>query len=143
VGWTSKEDLFRCGVIVGSGIGGLNEFEEQHRRFIEGGPGRINPFVIPKMIGNAAAGNISIEFGLAGPNTNVATACASAAHSIGDGCEPFSGTPRMSCSPAAPRRPSRTWASAVYSASRFVRPQPGPAGRQLAVRQGPRWLVSQ
>jgi 3-oxoacyl-[acyl-carrier-protein] synthase II len=80
----SKEDPYRCGVIVGSGIGGLNEFEEQHRRFIEGGPGRINPFVIPKMIGNAAAGNISIEFGLAGPNTNVATACASAANSIGD-----------------------------------------------------------
>src|SRR5262245_17294167 len=80
----SKEDPYRCGVIVGSGIGGLDEFEEQHRRFIEGGPGRINPFVIPKMIGNAGAGNISIEFGLAGPNTNVATACASAAHSIGD-----------------------------------------------------------
>jgi len=80
----SREDPFRCGVIVGSGIGGLHEFEEQHKRFVEGGPSRISPFVIPKMIGNAAAGNISIELGLAGPNTNVATACASAANSIGD-----------------------------------------------------------
>ena len=80
----SKEDPFRCGVIFGSGIGGLNEFEEQHTRHLEGGPGRISPFVIPKMIANSAAGNISIEFGLAGPNTTVSTACASAAHAIGD-----------------------------------------------------------
>src|SRR5262245_54194208 len=80
----SKEDPFRCGVIYGSGIGGLWEFEEQHTRFMEGGPGRISPFVVPKMIVNAAAGNISIEFGLSGPNTAVSTACASAAHAIGD-----------------------------------------------------------
>jgi 3-oxoacyl-[acyl-carrier-protein] synthase II len=80
----SKEDPYRCGAIVGSGIGGLNEFEEQHARFIHGGPGRISPFVIPKMIPNAAAGNISIHFGLCGPNTAVSTACASAANAIGD-----------------------------------------------------------
>jgi len=80
----SKEDPYRCGVIVGSGIGGLNEFEEQHSRFISGGPGKISPFVIPKMIPNAAAGNISIQFGLCGPNTAVSTACASAAHPIAD-----------------------------------------------------------
>jgi 3-oxoacyl-[acyl-carrier-protein] synthase II len=80
----SKEDPFRCGVIVGSGIGGLNEFEEQHERFLKGGPGKISPFVIPKMIPNAAPGNISIHFGLAGPNTAVSTACASAANAIGD-----------------------------------------------------------
>jgi len=80
----SEEDPFRCGVIYGSGIGGLMEFEEQHTRMIEGGPGRISPFVVPKMIVNAAAGNISIEYGLAGPNTAVSTACASAAHAIGD-----------------------------------------------------------
>ncbi len=80
----AKEDPFRCGVIYGSGIGGLWEFEEQHTRFMEGGPGRISPFVVPKMIVNAAAGNISIEFGLSGPNTAVSTACASAAHAIGD-----------------------------------------------------------
>jgi 3-oxoacyl-[acyl-carrier-protein] synthase II len=79
-----KEDPFRCGVIFGSGIGGLAEFEEQHTRFMEGGPGRISPFVVPKMIVNSAAGNISIQFGLCGPNTAVSTACASAAHAIGD-----------------------------------------------------------
>ena len=80
----SREDPFRCGVILGSGIGGLNEFEEQHGRYLHGGPSKIGPFVIPKMIANAAAGNISIHFGLSGPNTAVATACASAANAMGD-----------------------------------------------------------
>jgi len=80
----SKEDPYRCGVILGSGIGGLNEYEEQHARYLRDGPSRISPFVIPKMIVNAASGNISIEFGLGGPNTAVATACASAANAVGD-----------------------------------------------------------
>jgi 3-oxoacyl-[acyl-carrier-protein] synthase II len=80
----SKEDPYRCGVILGSGIGGLNEFEEQHTRYMEGGPGRISPFVVPKMIVNSAAGNVSIQFGLCGINTAISTACASAAHAIGD-----------------------------------------------------------
>jgi 3-oxoacyl-[acyl-carrier-protein] synthase II len=79
-----REDLDRFGVVLGSGIGGLNEFEEQHARYIKGGPGRISPFVIPKMIPNAAAGNISIHFGLQGPNTAVSTACSSAAHAVSD-----------------------------------------------------------
>ncbi len=83
VAW-DREDLYRCGVVLGSGIGGLNEFEEQHARYLSGGPGKISPFVIPKMISNAAAGNISIHFGLKGPNTSVTTACASAAHAVGD-----------------------------------------------------------
>jgi len=82
----TKEDPYRCGVIFGSGIGGLGEFEEQHTRHLADGPGRISPFVIPKMIVNAAPGNISIEFGLCGPNTCVATACASAANAIEDAC---------------------------------------------------------
>jgi 3-oxoacyl-[acyl-carrier-protein] synthase II len=80
----SREDPYRCGAILGSGIGGLTEFEEQHTRFMHGGPGKISPFVIPKMIPNAAPGNVSIHFGLCGPNTAVSTACASAAHAIGD-----------------------------------------------------------
>jgi 3-oxoacyl-[acyl-carrier-protein] synthase II len=79
-----REDPFRCGVVVGSGIGGLWEFEEQHSRMLQGGPGRISPFIVPKMIVNSASGNISIQYGLAGPNTAVSTACASAAHAIGD-----------------------------------------------------------
>jgi 3-oxoacyl-[acyl-carrier-protein] synthase II len=80
----SREDPYRCGTIVGSGIGGLNEFEEQHGRYRDGGPHKISPFTIPKMIANAAPGNISIHFGLRGPNTAVSTACASAANAVGD-----------------------------------------------------------
>jgi 3-oxoacyl-[acyl-carrier-protein] synthase II len=80
----AREDPFRCGVILGSGIGGLNEFEEQHGIYLKDGPRKLSPFVIPKMIANAASGNVSIQFGLSGPNTTVATACASAANAIGD-----------------------------------------------------------
>ena len=80
----SKEDPYRCGVIIGSGIGGLSEFEEQHARMMQGGPGKISPFVIPKMIANAAAGNVSIQFGACGPCTSISTACSSAANAIGD-----------------------------------------------------------
>jgi 3-oxoacyl-[acyl-carrier-protein] synthase II len=79
-----REDPFRCGVILGSGIGGLNEFEEQHTVYMKDGPRKLSPFVIPKMIANAASGNVSIHFGLSGPNTAVSTACASAANAIGD-----------------------------------------------------------
>src|SRR5437660_137027 len=80
----SKGDPYRAGTIIGSGIGGLNEFEQQHGRYLKDGPGRISPFVIPKMIANAAAGNVSIHFGLCGPNTAISTTCASAAHALGD-----------------------------------------------------------
>jgi 3-oxoacyl-[acyl-carrier-protein] synthase II len=80
----TKEEAFRCGTIIGSGIGGLNEFEEQHTIYMQKGPSRIGPFVIPKMIANCAAGTVSIHFGLMGPNTAVSTACASAANAIGD-----------------------------------------------------------
>jgi 3-oxoacyl-[acyl-carrier-protein] synthase II len=80
----SREDPYRCGVIFASGIGGLNEFEEQHSRYLQGGPHKISPFVIPKMIANSAAGSISIHFGARGPNTAISTACASAAHALGD-----------------------------------------------------------
>jgi 3-oxoacyl-[acyl-carrier-protein] synthase II len=79
-----KEDPFRAGIIFGSGIGGLNEFEDQHGRYVKAGPSRISPFVIPKMIANNAAGTISIHFDLRGPNTTVVTACASAGNAIGD-----------------------------------------------------------
>jgi 3-oxoacyl-[acyl-carrier-protein] synthase II len=80
----ARGDPYRAGTIIGSGIGGLNEFEQQHSRYLKDGPGRISPFVIPKMIANAAAGNVSIHFGLCGPNTAISTACASAAHALGD-----------------------------------------------------------
>jgi 3-oxoacyl-[acyl-carrier-protein] synthase II len=81
----TKEDPFRCGVIIGSGIGGLNEYESQHEKFERGGgPRGISPFVIPKMMPNAASGNVSIHYGLCGPNTAVSTACASAANAVSD-----------------------------------------------------------
>ncbi|MFO0958614.1 MAG: beta-ketoacyl-ACP synthase II [Isosphaeraceae bacterium] len=74
----------RCGVFIGSGIGGLNEFESQHRNLIEKGPSKISPFTIPKLMVNAGSGQVSIKFGLKGPTSAVATACASAANAIGD-----------------------------------------------------------
>ncbi|HZZ81978.1 MAG TPA: beta-ketoacyl-ACP synthase II [Gemmataceae bacterium] len=81
----AKEDPFRLGAIIGSGIGGLNEYEDQHTKFMQGGgPRGISPFVIPKMMSNAAAGNVSIHLGLSGPSRSVSTACASAADAIGD-----------------------------------------------------------
>jgi 3-oxoacyl-[acyl-carrier-protein] synthase II len=76
--------LERCGVYIGSGIGGLNEFEEQHRNLIEKGPRQISAFTIPKLMVNAASGQISIKYGLKGPTSAMATACASAANAIGD-----------------------------------------------------------
>jgi 3-oxoacyl-[acyl-carrier-protein] synthase II len=80
----SKLDPFKAGCIIGSGIGGLAEFEDGHGTYLSKGPSRIGPFVIPKMIANAASGNISIRYGLRGPNTTVSTACSSAAHAMGD-----------------------------------------------------------
>jgi len=80
----AKEEHYRCGVILGSGIGGLNEIEEQHSRLLEKGPDRVSAFTIPKLMVNAAAGHVSIQFGLRGPSAAVATACASAANAIGE-----------------------------------------------------------
>ena len=80
----TKEDAFRCGVILGSGIGGLNEIETQHSRLIEKGPDKVSAFTIPKLMVNAASGHVSIQYGLRGPSAAVATACASAANAIGD-----------------------------------------------------------
>jgi 3-oxoacyl-[acyl-carrier-protein] synthase II len=80
----AKEDPFRCGVILGSGIGGLHEIEEQCVKLVEKGPDRVSPFVVPKMMLNAAGGNLSIRYGLRGINYTVATACASANNAIGD-----------------------------------------------------------
>lgn len=77
-------DPWRRGVLVGSGIGGLNEIEEQHTNLFDRGPNRVSPFMIPKLMVNAASGNISVRFGLRGPNSAVATACASASNAIGD-----------------------------------------------------------
>lgn len=74
----------RVGVWIGSGIGGLDEFEVQHKRFLDKGPRRVNPFTIPMLIPDMAAGRVSIELGAKGINNCSVTACASGANSIGD-----------------------------------------------------------
>lgn len=77
-------DPERVGVIVGSGIGGLGTWEEQHNILLEKGPKRVSPFFIPMMIANMASGQISMSTGAKGPNTTSVTACATGTHSIGD-----------------------------------------------------------
>ena len=80
----AKEDPYRVGVSVGSGIGGLDAIERETKKMVEKGPNRINPLLVPLMISNMAAGNIGIQFGLKGKNINVVTACATGTHSIGE-----------------------------------------------------------
>lgn len=79
-----KEDPFRVGVSVGSGIGSLQAMEREHTKLLEKGPSRVNPLMVPLMISNMAAGNVSIQFGLKGKSINVVTACATGTHSIGE-----------------------------------------------------------
>ena len=77
-------DPERFGVVFGSGIGGIATFEEQHRKLIESGPGRVSPFFVPMFIPDISAGLISIRWGLRGPNYATVSACASSAHAIGE-----------------------------------------------------------
>lgn len=76
-------DPDRFGVIIGSGIGGIATFEEQHGRFVDKGPGRVSPFFVPMFIADIAAGLVSIRYGAKGPNYATVSACASGAHAIG------------------------------------------------------------
>ncbi len=80
----SSIDLDRVGVILGSGVGGLQTLEAEHTKLIQRGPGRVSPFLIPMMISDMPAGRVSISYGFRGPNYAVVSACASAAHSLGD-----------------------------------------------------------
>jgi len=77
-------DKDRCGVLIGTGIGGLQTLETQHELMLARGPGRVSPFTVPRLMGNAASGNVAILWGLRGHNSSVATACASASNAIGD-----------------------------------------------------------
>lgn len=74
----------RIGVFIGSGIGGLNFIEKQHKILLQSGPRRVSPFFIPGLIVNLAAGHVSIKYGAKGPNSATCTACSSGAHAIGD-----------------------------------------------------------
>ncbi len=80
----SKVDLERFGVIYGSGIGGMVTWEEEHSAYLKGGARRISPFFVPKMISDIAAGQISIRYGLKGPNYATTSACATSSHAISD-----------------------------------------------------------
>lgn len=79
-----KEDPFRVGCAIGSGIGSLQAMEREHAKLLEKGPNKIGPLLVPLMISNMAAGNVSIQFGLKGKSLNVVTACATGTHSIGE-----------------------------------------------------------
>lgn len=79
-----KEDPYRVGCAVGSGIGSLQAMEREHTRLLEKGPNKIGPMLVPLMISNMAAGNVSIAFGLKGKSINVVTACATGTNSIGE-----------------------------------------------------------
>ena len=80
----TQEDSSRCGVVLGTGIGGLGEIETQMSRLMAKGPDRVSAFTVPKMMLNAAGSMLSIQFGMHGPNYAVATACASATNAMSD-----------------------------------------------------------
>ena len=80
----SWEDPDRCGVVIGSGIGGIETIQDEVIIMHDNGPKRVSPFMIPKGLANMASGNVAMRFGLCGPNKSVVTACASANHSLGE-----------------------------------------------------------
>ncbi|MFQ6036673.1 MAG: beta-ketoacyl-ACP synthase II [Sedimentisphaerales bacterium] len=80
----SKEDTSRVGVIVATGIGGIKEIEQQHKKLLNKGVRQVSPFTVPRLMANAASGTIAIYYGLKGPNFCVISACASANHAIGE-----------------------------------------------------------
>jgi 3-oxoacyl-[acyl-carrier-protein] synthase II len=80
-------DLDRCGVVIGSGIGGITTIESEVIRLHEGGPRRVSPMTIPKGISNLGSGNVAIRHGLRGPNKSIVTACASSNHCVGEGAD--------------------------------------------------------
>ncbi|SFI53973.1 3-oxoacyl-[acyl-carrier-protein] synthase II [Paenibacillus sp. UNC496MF] len=84
VGIGTDVDAERVGVMIGSGIGGLGTWEDQHNILLEKGPKRVSPFFIPMMIANMASGQVSMATGAKGPNSTAVTACATGTHSIGD-----------------------------------------------------------
>ena len=79
-----KEDPFRVGTSIGSGIGSLQAMEREHKKMLEKGPNRVNPLLVPMMISNMAVGNVAMQYGLKGKSINVVTACATGTNSIGE-----------------------------------------------------------
>ena len=108
----SHENADRVGVHIGSGIGGFDVIEREHRNLLEGGPRKISPFFIPGAIANLAAGHVSIRFNAKGPNECTSTACTSSAHSIGDAFKIIA-----RCDADGPARPGRTGEPATPNAA--------------------------
>lgn len=79
-----KEDPYRVGICVGSGVGSLQAIEREYEKLLNKGPARVNPLLVPLMITNMAAGNIAIQMGIKGKSINIATACATGTHNIGE-----------------------------------------------------------
>ncbi|MCD8108861.1 MAG: beta-ketoacyl-ACP synthase II [Clostridiales bacterium] len=79
-----KEDPYRVGCYVGSGVGSLQSIEREYKKLLDKGPSRVNLLLVPQMITNMAAGNITIQFGIKGKSINIATACATGTHNIGE-----------------------------------------------------------
>ena len=82
--YMEKEDPFRVGTSIGSGIGSLQAMEREHKKMLEKGPNRVNPLLVPMMISNMAVGNVAMHYGLKGKSINVVTACATGTNSIGE-----------------------------------------------------------
>ena len=80
----TEENAWKIGVHIGSGIGGISGIEKGHNNYLKGGPRKVSPFFVPSNIINMISGNLSVKYGLKGPNLAIATACATATHSIGD-----------------------------------------------------------
>lgn len=80
----AREDPFRCGVVIGSGMGSMHLIEEQHNVFLAKGPKKLTPFLIPMLICNMAPGHVAMSLGFKGPNFSTTTACASGAHGVGE-----------------------------------------------------------
>ena len=79
-----QEDPYRVGICVGSGVGSLQAIEREYEKLLNKGPARVNPLLVPLMITNMAAGNIAIQMGIKGKSINIATACATGTHNIGE-----------------------------------------------------------
>ena len=86
IGMLNEEASKRAGVLIGSGIGGLQSIAKANDTLIQKGPKRMSPFFIPSCLINLASGQVSIKHGLKGPNHSVVTACSTGAHAIGDAC---------------------------------------------------------
>ena len=128
-------------MIFGSGIGGLNEIETQHQRLLERGPDKVSPFTIPKLMANAAAGHVSIQYGLKGINTTVATACASATNATGDAFHAIQyGDADIMISGGAESAITPMGVSAFANMRALSERNDNPGRRQPSIRQGPRRL---